>query len=324
MNNSLNSLPLLQELDAVSTILLAGMGGGYDVFATLPLYYNLIAKGKNVHLANYTFTHRQTLQGEEEIYPGCFRVGPAGNEFQGLYFPEKYLAQWLEINDCNPTVYALETRGVKPLFQNYSKLCKKLGIDAIVLVDGGTDGLMFGDEEHLGTPLQDYTSIAAVHQVDGVRKYMGCIGYGIDDVSHNCFWDNVRTLEHVGGSLGTVQLDLTFQEAQLYCNAVDHANLYKPGDGSIINNAIACAIQGNLGCASMQNRTRAHSLQIESIMARYWFFKLDSLVSQTKYYHLIKDTVQENEVNVAIRLQLPRVAPMRKTIEVDWRSMVGM
>lgn len=221
-------------------------------------------------------------------------------------------------------MYALETRGVKPLFENYSKLCKKLGIDAIVLVDGGTDGLMFGDEEHLGTPLQDYTSIAAVHQVDGVRKYMGCIGYGIDDVSHNCFWDNVRQIQQVGGSLGTLQLDLSFQEAQQYCNAVDHANLYKPGDGSIINNAIACAIQGNFGCASMQKRTRAHTLQIESIMARYWFFKLDSLVSQTKYYPLIKDNVQENEVNVAIRLQLPRIAPMRKTRKIDWRTMMGM
>ena len=34
-------LPFFQELDRAGTILIAGAGGGFDVFSGLPLYFNL-------------------------------------------------------------------------------------------------------------------------------------------------------------------------------------------------------------------------------------------------------------------------------------------
>ena len=34
-------------------------------------------------------------------------------------------------------------------------LVDELGIDTIILADGGTDSLMCGDEEELGTPTED-------------------------------------------------------------------------------------------------------------------------------------------------------------------------
>lgn len=39
---------------------------------------------------------------------------------------------------------------------------------------------MRGDEENLGTPHEDLTSIAALDLIDGVEKYLVCIGFGID------------------------------------------------------------------------------------------------------------------------------------------------
>ena len=41
-------------------------------------------------------------------------------------------------------------------------LIEQLQLDTIILVDGGTDSLMRGDEAKLGTPEEDMASIAAV------------------------------------------------------------------------------------------------------------------------------------------------------------------
>jgi hypothetical protein len=51
--------------------------------------------------------------------------------------------------------------GVRPLRAAYAKLAEHLDLDAVVLVDGGTDILMRGDEAGLGTPADDMTSLAA-------------------------------------------------------------------------------------------------------------------------------------------------------------------
>ncbi len=40
------------------------------------------------------------------------------------------------------------------MLEVYEALAKELQMDAIVLVDGGTDSLMQGDEEGLGTPME--------------------------------------------------------------------------------------------------------------------------------------------------------------------------
>jgi len=45
-------IPFIQELEQAKTILIAGAGGGYDVFCGLPLYFSLKRAGKTVHLAS--------------------------------------------------------------------------------------------------------------------------------------------------------------------------------------------------------------------------------------------------------------------------------
>lgn len=48
-------------------------------------------------------------------------------------------------------------------------------LDAVVLVDGGTDLLMRGDEEGLGTPEEDATSLAAVSRLEVATKLAVCV-----------------------------------------------------------------------------------------------------------------------------------------------------
>ena len=105
------------------------------------------------------------------------------------YFPELHLAKWLakspEDEDVEIPIYTFsKCQGVLPLFQNYQLLVNELGIDAIVLVHGGTDSLMRGDEDGIGTPTEDLTSLAAVQALPSnnnvPNKILICLGFGVD------------------------------------------------------------------------------------------------------------------------------------------------
>ncbi len=55
------NLPIYDQLAACKNLLIAGMGGGFDVFAGLPVYFELRRRGQAVHLANYTFSDTARL-----------------------------------------------------------------------------------------------------------------------------------------------------------------------------------------------------------------------------------------------------------------------
>ncbi len=310
------TLPLSQELSSSKNILIAGIGGGFDIYAGLPLYFNLISMQKTVHLANYSFTQLQKTTATQ-IHPLCYHVTPHSQlPSSSNYFPEKYLCEWLTQQHLNPTVYAFAGSGPKRIAESYTTLCHKLNIDILLLIDGGTDGLMFGDEEHLGTPLQDYTSLAAAHQIPNIKKYLACIGFGIDNISHNCFLENIATITKQGGFLGTHKLFANTNESQLYQSAVEYANQKMSGHESIINNAIIASLNGHLGSEYIASKTRAKNLSIHPLMSQYWFFQLESLIQNSCYYELIKDLNTQDEVIEALHMKLPLVKPMRKTKQV--------
>ncbi len=50
--SSLSTPPLFAALEPARRVLVAGAGGGFDVYAGLPLALALKAQGKHVHLAS--------------------------------------------------------------------------------------------------------------------------------------------------------------------------------------------------------------------------------------------------------------------------------
>jgi hypothetical protein len=92
---------------------------------------------------------------------------------------------------------------------SYRALVQHLAVDTVVLVDGGTDSLMRGDEIGLGTPREDIATIAAVDELEVERKMLVCLGFGIDrfhGVCHAHFLEAVAELIQTGGYLGTFSL----------------------------------------------------------------------------------------------------------------------
>src|SRR5690349_17141972 len=61
--------PLLTRLRAADRILVAGAGGGFDVYAGLPIALALRAAGKEVHLANLSFSHLYGLDTDVWLAP---------------------------------------------------------------------------------------------------------------------------------------------------------------------------------------------------------------------------------------------------------------
>jgi hypothetical protein len=123
-------------------------------------------------------------------------------------------------------VYAFPPLGVQPLRAAYRYLVDQLNIDAVVLVDGGTDVLLRGDESDLGTPVEDITSLAAVAALDVPVKLVTSLGFGIDaydGVNHVQVLENLAALDRDGGYLGALSIPGSSREAALYREAVADA-----------------------------------------------------------------------------------------------------
>src|SRR5262249_60771336 len=84
---------LLGRLERHDRILIAGAGGGFDVYAGLPLYLALRAAGKQVVLANLTFTYL----GETDVRYLAPHLGVGTGETTGAdrYFPARRLCEGL-------------------------------------------------------------------------------------------------------------------------------------------------------------------------------------------------------------------------------------
>ncbi|GID95816.1 DUF1152 domain-containing protein [Amorphoplanes digitatis] len=147
------------------------------------------------------------------------------------YFPEGTLARWLAAHDLPSTVYAFPPLGVQTLREAYRYLVDELDVDAVVLVDGGTDILLRGDENALGTPVEDITSLAAVAGLDLPIKLVSSLGFGIDandGVNHVQVLENLAALDRDGGYLGALSIPGTSREARLYRDAVADAHAATP------------------------------------------------------------------------------------------------
>ena len=87
------NLPILEQLKDSENILIAGAGGGFDIFCGLPIYFTLREMGKTVHLANYSFSHVELIQrvSEPHVLVDKVLVGTGGEMQMPLpYAPESF------------------------------------------------------------------------------------------------------------------------------------------------------------------------------------------------------------------------------------------
>src|SRR5260221_4764380 len=99
-------LPFFERLRGAKRALVAGAGGGFDVFAGLPIYFALRKQGVDVALANLSFLRLDVVSRERfvpKVVEGVHDSdGPTGD------FSEKYLAQWVHARGEGVRIFAVE------------------------------------------------------------------------------------------------------------------------------------------------------------------------------------------------------------------------
>ncbi len=307
-------LPFFVRLRAARRVLVVGAGGGFDVFAGLPLRDSLRDAGAQVHLANLSFSELAACDGER-LGDALWRID-ADTGGNPAYFPEARLAEWLASCGQEHDVFALVPTGVAPLRAAYEQLVAKLGIDAIVLVDGGTDILMRGDEQGLGSPVEDIANLTAVAGLELTTTFVSCLGFGVDrhhGVDDAQCLENVAALSAAGGFLGAHSLHLCQAEVARYRDAVLLANRRTPQRPSIVGDCVVAALEGRFGDRHASTRTKGSELFVNPLMTFYWHFDLRAVAQANLYLSSLEGTTSAQEVAL-------RIEAFRQQVELRPRA----
>jgi len=132
------------------------------------------------------------------------------------YDPELQMCAFLDLKypDQAPhEIYASYARDwcVPKLKSFYDFLVEKHNIDCIIIIDGGSDSLMKGDESGLGDPIEDAVSVMAANLIEKqIPKILLAVGVGSDrfnDVSDASTLRAIAEITRLGGFLGSISLE---------------------------------------------------------------------------------------------------------------------
>ncbi len=286
------NLPILDQVANCKNLLIAGMGGGFDLFCGLPIYFELRKRGQTVHLANFSFSDITSFSGGTRLTPTLVGVD-ANYDRMVIYFPELYLAKWFQEKQDDPvTIWSFQKTGTAPLLKDYRVLVDHLDIDGILLIDGGVDSLVRGDEEETASLIEDSTSLFVVNELQDVPvRLMGCIGLGVElNLTFPQIFENIANLTKMGGFLGSCSLAPQMWSYQLYEESVLYVQSQRMQDPSVINSSIISAVRGEYGNHHLTKKTRGSRLNISPLMALYWFFDLPAVAEQNLFLSEIADT----------------------------------
>lgn len=297
----LHLVPFLQALEPCQRILLAGAGGGFDVVAAVPIYEYLRAQGKQPYLASLSFSELSRARGRM-LNQNILEVLPeAGGDDE--YFPERYLSQWYAERGLEVPVYSYKAAGPQVLLENFQKLQAEFGLDTIVLVDGGTDILMRGDEPALGTPLEDMCSLAAADMLEIPHKFLVNLGFGVDhfhEVCHYYVLEAVADLTRSGDFLGAFSLLPPMAEFGALRDSVQFICDRMPGKESIVMTSVVASGEGHFGDHHPTPRTQGSKLFLNALMSMYWCFQLSGVARRCLYLDYLKDKYGRWEVHRGI------------------------
>jgi hypothetical protein len=270
------NLPILDSLNSCKNILITGIGGGFDIYAGLPIYFELRRRGMSVHLANYSFSSIAQIKDGLNLSPSLHAI-TAQDTLSGMlaYFPEGHLSRWFyDRLGLEVTIWGFEKTGVALLYDAYEALVKYHQIDGIIMVDGGFDSLLRGDEAQLGTIVEDSISLCAINALPHIQtKILACIALGAElDITYAHVFENIAVLTDLDAFYGTCSLVRAMESYQLFEDAVLYAQVQVGQDSSVINSSIVSATQGHFGNFHLTEKTRGNRLWISPLMPMYWFF----------------------------------------------------
>ena len=183
----------------------------------------------------------------------------------------------------------------------YQDLQASIYFDAVILIDGGTDALMRGDEPGLGTPAEDISSIYAVANLSLRSSYLACIGLGIetfDGIKNASTFGAIEELQQLDALQGVIHITKSMPGVKEYSQAITYANKQYEFQ-SLVQNAIKSAIEGKYGTQVIGGKKHTNIL-VSTLMQQYWIFDLAKIKARMVYPSSLSSKQSLFEVNRAI------------------------
>jgi hypothetical protein len=187
--------------------------------------------------------------------------------------------------------------GVIPLTRRYRALINHLNLDAIILVDGGVDSLMRGDESGPGTLLEDSISICAVGNQTLKVKLLATIGFGTEVEERVCHYhalENMAELAKHEVFQGSCSLLKQMPVFELYEAACRYTWGQTAHIKSHISTRIIPAVHGESGDVWLYERGRDR-IFISPLMSIYWFYDVDKLRGFNAVALTIENSMTQDE-----------------------------
>jgi hypothetical protein len=270
------------------------------------LYPELKRLGKRIVIGSYSFGPPEGISGDAPIiFQEGYNIAKkvTANSIPDPYYgPEVHICSFLDQKypeSAPHFVYAYYARAfsVPRLRRLYQQFIAEHDIDAIVLMDGGSDSLMVGDEEGLGDPVEDAISVTTVASLTNLKlKVLVSVSLGTDrylHVSDSASLRAVAELTASGGFLGAVSIEPSSTGFQFYKACLDHIYAGQ-GFQSVHVGTIVSAVEGYYGEGEIppplaQTHVRKEKLFLWPIMAILWAFDVDKVAERSMIAEWIRD-----------------------------------
>jgi hypothetical protein len=203
-------------LHGASRVLCVGIGGGGDVVGALATAEYVRGLGAEAVVGGLTWERRpidpepgprrlDEIDDADVLNEAVALAGPETvTRTGGIPFAESHMAAHLG----EPTVLVDPNPGPRRVGAGLDDAARRLGCDAIALVDVGGDALAHGDEPGLASPLADAVLLAAARYVDpGLPVVAGVFGAGCDgELTPAEVLDRIAEVAANGGWLGAYGL----------------------------------------------------------------------------------------------------------------------
>lgn len=254
------------------SILIVGCGGGWDFMGAIPIIDSFVGK---IVLANYSANCSDYLCSKDAV----------GS------FPEEFVAPLIK-----RPFYVIGRHGALAVRQSLEKIIEEHKIDTLLLIDGGVDSLMHGDENGSGTILEDSIMLAAVKEIKDVKKYIATLGFGTEteeELNHYCALENIAQLFKMDGFLGSCALTKNMSCFKNYKN-IQQIAIKAGAKPSHIHTKVIAAVEGGFGKQELEYDTRLSQstgdVFINPLMALYWFYDLDAVIQNNIFVTLLEKT----------------------------------
>jgi hypothetical protein len=279
----------MDRLLSCDVILLYGCGGGFDIYAGVPLYLELLKKNKTVYLMNCSFTddlYKYSVDDKCIVQINGTECLTRKNE---VYFPEYTLASFLKT-----PVYAVRLVDHISIAKELTDFVIKNKVSCIIVIDAGHDAILFGDEKQCGSPIEDVTTVLSVNSVVNnvisefnIITYVACISAPTEHMDFDLFLDHFKLFENA--FIHQANNDASF--INTFSELLDRTSLDLR---SVPNECLLAAMRGLFGVNFVNPRLKQRALRdsfsvadyptIRPETSLYYFIELSDLIRKSPFY----------------------------------------